>query len=600
VSEGTSDVGTTSRELNPEAIADRTTVGVFFRQAALLSERPLVHYPTSEGWKVATWAEMRANILAVASALVDADVKAGDHVILLGPNSLEWLYCDFGIQAARAIAVPIYAGTVPEVAQTIAANCEAVIAIVSDAKMAGNLKTGGRLRRIVQMDVDVAQWVAQPPHHLHEVLARLELIRPDDVCTIVYTSGTTGDPKGAELAHRNLVDSTRAVFKVHPLSPSDTTLSWLPFSHVFERINGIFTMLALGGQVWLSQGVEHLTGDLADVQPTILLSVPRVYEKMHAAVMARVKEAPRIRRELFGWAVGVGTRFSHESHPGPILSAQHRLAERLVLSPLRHRLFGGRLRFVISGGAALAREIEEFFWAIGAPILNGWGMTETSSGACSNTLTQHRFLTVGKPFPGVELRIAEDGEILVNSPGNMLGYHNNPVATAETLDHGWIRTGDIGELDADGFLKITDRKKDLIKTAGGKYVAPQQLEFEIQRNDLVEQAVVIGESRPYVTALIVPDWSEVIKRVPGRPEDLVHDQRVVALIDASVDALNKHLGSWEAIKRFTLLPRAFTEEAGEITPTLKIKRKVIAQRYASQIDSMYADNRKNAGGPAPA
>jgi len=574
-------------DLNPEAIADRTTVGVFYRQAARLADRPLAHYPGDAGWKVATWADMKRYTLAVASALIEAGVKAGDSVLLFSPNRIEWLYCDFAIQAVGAVTVPIYAGTVPEVAQTIAANCEAVMAIVSDAKMAAKLQIGGSLRTIAQMDAEVAQWVTQEPRQLDEVVARLEKIRPDDVCTIVYTSGTTGDPKGAELAHRNLVDISRAVLKVHPLSQDDATLSWLPYSHVFERINGTVTILVLGGQMWLSHGVEQLNKDLADVQPTILLSVPRVYEKMHAAVMDRVREAPFHRRALFRWAIDVGNRFAHEQRPGPILGAQHRLADRLVLSPLRRRLVGGRLRFFISGGAALAREIEEFFWAIGVPILNGWGMTETSSGACSNTLTEHRFLTVGKPFPGVELKIAGDGEILVNSPGNMLRYHNNPDATAEMLDGEWIRTGDVGEVDADGYLKITDRKKDLIKTATGKYVAPQQLEFEIQRDELVEQAVVIGEGKPYVTALIVPDWNAVTKRIPGRPEDLVQDPRVIALIQAGIDALNKHLGNWESIKNFTLLPHAFTEEAGEITSTLKVKRKVVNQRYVKEIESMY-------------
>ncbi|MEA2655881.1 MAG: long-chain acyl-CoA synthetase, partial [Chloroflexota bacterium] len=510
------------------------------------------------------------------------------------PNRIEWLYCDFGIQAAGAVAVPIYSGTVPDVAQTIVANCDAVMAIVSDSRMAAKLRTNDTLRSIVTMDVDVPKWLAAPPHREAEVNARMQAIRPDDVCTIVYTSGTTGDPKGAELAHRNLVDATRAVMKVHPLTEKDFTLSWLPFSHVFERINGTFSVLVFGGQMWLSHGVDQLADDLAEVQPTVLLSVPRVYEKMHARVMDRVRDSPRVRRALFGWSIRVGTHFSHEKQPGPVLRAEHRLAERLVLGPLRRRLVGGGLRFFISGGAALAREIEEFFWAIGVPILNGWGMTETSSGVCSNTLTEHRFLTVGKPFPGIELKLEKDGEILVNSPGNMLGYHKNPVATAEMLDHGWIRTGDIGEIDKDGFLRITDRKKDLIKTAGGKYVAPQQLEFEIQRDDLVEQAVVIGESRPYVTALIVPDWAAVNKKVPGRPEDLIEDKRVIELIQDGVDALNKRVGSWEAIKYFTLLPRAFTEEAGEITPTLKIKRKVIAQKYAPEIDSMYAGKRKPA------
>jgi long-chain acyl-CoA synthetase len=581
-----------ARELNPESIADRTTAGVFFRQAARYGDRPLVHYPDGKAWKTASWADMRRDVLAVASALVEAGVKPGDHVVLMGPNSLEWLYCDFGIQAAGAVAVPIYSGTVPEVSQTIAANCEAVMAIMSDANMAAKLHTNATLKSILRMDVEVPQWVAAPPRHLDEVIARLEAIRPDDVCTIVYTSGTTGDPKGAELAHRNLVDATRAVLKVHPLTDADFTLSWLPFSHVFERINGTLPVLMFGGQMWLSHGVDRLAEDLGEVEPTILLSVPRVYEKMHSRVMDRVRESPAVRRVLFEWAIRVGTRFSHDTQPGPLLKAEHRLAERLVLGPLRKRLVGGRLRFFISGGAALAREIEEFFWAIGVPILNGWGMTETSSGVCSNTLTQHRFLTVGKPFPGIELKFAEDGEILVSGPGNMLRYHNNPVATAEMLDGRWIRTGDIGELDADGFLKITDRKKDLIKTAGGKYVAPQQLEFEIQRDDLVEQAVVIGESRPYVTALIVPDWAAVTKRVAGRPEDLIHDERVIALVQQGVDAVNKRVGNWEAIKYFTLLPRAFSEDAGEITPTLKIKRKFVAQRYADQIESMYAGKKK--------
>jgi len=589
----TSDDGTADKQLNPDAIADRTTVGLLLRQAARFRDRPLVHYRVGEVWETASWADMQRCTLAVASALVEAGVKAGDHVVLIGPNSLSWLYCDFGIQAAGAVAVPIYSGTVPEVAQTIVENCEAVMAIASDSNMASKLKPNQTLKSIVTMDSEVVGWLSQPARRLDEVVERLEAIKPDDVCTIVYTSGTTGDPKGAELAHRNLVDVTRAVTKVHPISEADYTLSWLPFSHVFERINGTLTILMIGGQIWLSHGVEALADDLAEVQPTILLSVPRVYEKMHSRVMDRVREAPGFRRALFNWAIGVGTRFSHEAKPGPILKAEHSLAERLVLGPLRHRLVGGRLRFFISGGAALSREIEEFFWAIGVPILNGWGMTETSSGACSNTLTDHRFLTVGKPFPGIELKIEKDGEILINGPGNMLGYHKDQVATAETLDHGWIRTGDIGEVDADGFLKITDRKKDLIKTAGGKYVAPQQLEFEIQRDDLVEQAVVIGESKPYVTALIVPDWATVTKRIPGGPEDLVRDPRVIALIEQAVDAVNKRVGSWEAIKYFTLLPRAFSEEAGEITPTLKIKREVVAQKYADEIDSMYTGRKKS-------
>ena len=296
-----------------------------------------------------TWADMRQSTLAVASALVEAGVKAGDHVVLIGPNSLAWLYCDFGIQAAGAVSVPIYSGTVPEVAQTIAANCDAVLAIASDSNMASKLALTETLKSIVTMDSEVARWLAEPPRRLGDVVERLEAISPDDVCTIVYTSGTTGDPKGAELAHRNLVDVTRAVIKVHPLSEADFTLSWLPYSHVFERINGTFSVLMFGGQMWLS-GVDRLAEDLADVQPTILLSVPRVYEKMHSRVMDRVREAPGFRRALFNWAVGVGTRFSHETSPGPMLKAEHGLPSAWSWVRCASGWSAGGLRFFISGG----------------------------------------------------------------------------------------------------------------------------------------------------------------------------------------------------------------------------------------------------------
>jgi long-chain acyl-CoA synthetase len=568
--------------VNPDAIADRTTVGVFFRQAARFGDRALVHHRAGDSsWKVATWADMKRCVLAVASALVEAGIKPGDTVVVFSENRVEWLYCDFAIQSLGAITVPIYPSSPPQLAQTIAADSGAVLAIASGEQLASKLSITGPLKRISRMDVDVAQWVAEPPKHLGEVIARLEKIQPDDLSTIVYTSGTTGEPKGAELAHRALVDISRAILKVFPLSTDDSTLSFLPYSHVFERINGIFIGLLFGGQTWISRGTEHLAEELGEVQPTVMNSVPRVYEKMHAAVMARVREAPALRRAMFTWALGVGTRFIQERKPGPLLRWQHRLADRLVLAPLRVRLTGGRLRFFVSGGAALAREIEEFFWAIGVPILNGWGMTEVSSGASSNTLADHRFLTVGKPFPGVQLKIADDGEILINSPGNMVGYHNKPAATAEMLRDGWIYSGDIGEIDADGFLKITDRKKSLFKTAVGKYVAPQPLEFELMRDHLIERAVVVGEGRPYVTALVVPDWDSARKEGLDEASLKEHVQKVV-------DAVNSRVGNWERIQYFTLLPEDFSEAKGELSLKLDVKRKVVQDHYQSQIEDMYS------------
>jgi long-chain acyl-CoA synthetase len=300
-----------------------------------------------------------------------------------------------------------------------------------------------------------------------------------------------------------------------------------------------------------------------------------------------------VKKTLVDWALGVGGQVAamreQGEQPSGLLSVQHTLADRLVLSKVRER-FGGRVKFFISGSAALNPDVARWFSSVGLLIIEGYGLTETSAATCVNRprLGRYIFGSVGWPLPGTQVRTADDGELLVKGPGVMRGYHNRPDATAEVFtEDGWFHTGDIGTVDERGFVKITDRKKDLFKTSGGKYVAPQQLEFEIQRDDLVEQAVIIGESRPYVTALIVPDWAGVTKRIPGRPEDLIKDERVIALIEKAVDGVNKRVGSWEAIKYFTLLPRAFTEEAGEITPTLKIKRKVVAQRYSDQIESMY-------------
>ncbi|HSP10763.1 MAG TPA: long-chain fatty acid--CoA ligase [Candidatus Dormibacteraeota bacterium] len=553
---------------------------MLFRQVAKYGDRAMVHHLVGDAWSVKTWAGMKHDVLSVASALLDQGIGAGDRVVLLSENRLEWIYCDFAIQTIGAITVPIYPNSTPEIAQKIVEDSRARFAIASDAAMAAKLEAGGALRAIALIDNEVFGWVSRGPVRSADVDARLRQIKPDDLCTIVYTSGTTGDPKGVELAHRNLVDMGRATLKVHPITDADSTLSFLPYAHVFERINDIFLAVVYGGEVWISRGADHLGQELGEVQPTVMCSVPRMYEKMYAVVMSHVREASATQRALFSWAIRIGTRHFHASKPGPLLAAQHRLADRLVLAPLRKRLTGGRLRFFVSGGAALSREVEEFFWAIGVPILNGWGMTETSSGVCSNTLFEHRFLTVGRPFPGVEIKIAADGEILVKGAGNMIGYHNKPEATAEMVRDGWIHTGDVGELDADGFLKITDRKKSLFKTAGGKYIAPLPLEHALLSNPLVTRAVVVGEGRPYVTALVVPDREATDRQG-------LDEAGLTASIQQTVDHLNAGLGSWETIKYFALLSRDFTEESGELSLKLDIKRKVIAERYRDRIEAMY-------------
>ena len=563
-------------------------VGVFFRQAARYGDRPFLHYRKGgDGpWQAASWSEIGRAVLAIASALADSGVKAGDRVVLISENRLEWIYCDLAIQAAGGVTVPIYPNMSPEAAQFVAADSMAALAIAADAALAAKLKVQGRLQKVALIDEDVARWIEQPARHAGEIAARLAKISPEDICTYIYTSGTTGTPKGVELAHRCLVDTGRGAVRAHPITEADSSVSWLPYSHSYGRVADLMVGMLVGLQAWISRGPDHLVEEIHEVKPTVMDSVPRVYEKMYAAVMARVQKASPSRQRIFRWAVRVGSRFSQTERPGPVLRAQHAVADRLVLKAMRAQLTGGNLRFFVSGGAGLAKEIEEFFWALGVPILNGWGLTETSAATCSNTLHDHRFLTVGKPLPGVELRIADDGEILVKGPGNMLGYHNQPEATAEALKDGWFYTGDIGEIDADGYLKITDRKKSLFKTAGGKYIAPLPLEHELLSDPIITRAVVVGEGRPYITALIVPD------RDAAKAQGL-DDSALETRVQKLVDRVNSRQGQWETIKYFTLLPRDFTEEAGELSLKMDIKRKVIADHFRPQIDSMYAGKTKS-------
>ena len=577
-------IATSTRELNPDAIADRTTVGVFYRQARKLQERNLFHRRDDSGWTPNTWGAVREMVLAEAAALIRAGLKPGDHVLLISENRLEWPVSDLAIQTAGGITVPVYATTPPPVVEIIAANSGAVMAIAADEALAA--KVPASVKPVFRLDREVAGWYEQAPTEaeIAEIRQRLAEVKPDDIASVIYTSGTTGEPKGVELAHRSFVDGARSVLDAFPMTEGDIFLSWLPLSHIFER-QTLFISLTLGSQVYLSRGVDHLTDDIGEVKPTVMTGVPRVFEKMHAAVMERVRAARADRQRLFAWAVKVGARFAHQTSPGPLLGFQHRVAGRFVLAPLRQRLVGGRLRFFVSGGAALAQDVEEFFWAMGVPIFQGWGMTETCSGATSNTPGAHKFRTVGKPFPGVELKIADDGEILVKSPGNMVGYRHKPEATAEMLRDGWIYTGDIGNIDADGFLSITDRKKSLFKTAVGKYVAPQPLEFDLMHDPLVERAVVIGDGRPYVTALVVPDWDAVRKQG-------MDDAALKAHVQATVDSVNKDRGNWETIKYFTLLKEDFSEAKGELSLKLDVKRKVVQEHYQEQIEAMYSGRKK--------
>jgi long-chain acyl-CoA synthetase len=571
------------RNVDAERISDGTTIGMFARQAANLEQRIYARYHDGREWRTVSWGQMRERALRVAVHLLDEGIEPGDRIAILSENRLEWLVCDLAIQMAGGVTVPIYPTAPTRMVQHVLDHSGSRLVFVAGQDDQARLAP----RRTLRMDAEVAGWMAEDSaaEALAWVQARSEAVRPDDLCTIVYTSGTTGDPKGVMLAHRCIADMVRSSLDAFPVGPEDEALSFLPYAHVFERINGLFVGFGSGASAWLSRGIDRLADDLRECRPTVMVSVPRVYEKMHQRVMAQVGVSPGHRRLLFRWALDQGRRRSRGQW-----APFHAIADRLVLSKLRYLLCGGRLRFFVSGGAPLSREIEEFFWSIGVKILNGWGMTETSSGACSNTLSAHRFETVGRPLPGVQMRVAEDGELLVQGPGNMLGYFRDEAATAETLVDGWLRTGDIGEIDPDGFIRITDRKKDLIKTAGGKFVAPQMHEARLQQAPVIERAVVLGDERPYVVALIVPDWHAVKLEtgLDGDPERLVDDEHVRALIQRHVDELNQDLGSWETIKYFVLLPNDFSEASGEVTPTLKVKRRVVEAHHHDKIEEMYA------------
>jgi len=421
-------------------------------------------------------------------------------------------------------------------------------------------------------------------------------IRPEETATLIYTSGTTGIPKGVMLSHQNFLSNVQACLAVIPIKPADLHLSFLPLSHVFERMAGWYLMLAIGARVVYAESMETLAQEMAAVRPTIMLGVPRFFEKLYARIQEALRQAPGPKRRLAAWALRVGDRAAKARIAGqplpPTATAAWWLADHLVLRKFRSRL-GGRLRFFVSGSAPLSKEIGEFFFSLGVTILEGYGLTETSPVIAVNRLPVPRFGSVGRPIPGVEVQIAEDGEILTRGPHVMQGYYRQPDATAAMIIDGWCSTGDIGHLDEQGFLFITDRKKDLIKTAGGKFVAPQKLEHLLVTDPYIVQAFVYGDRQPYCVALIVPN----LPRLRGYAQEqgidaptveaLVKDPRVLDFYWSRVQAAQQTLASFEQLKKIALLDEEFTQASGELTPTLKAKRSVIAQRHAAALRSLY-------------
>ncbi len=545
-------------------------------------------------------------------------VRAGDRVALISESRPEWLLCDLAILAGGAVTVPIYPTLSAAHARYMLQDSGARLAIVSTRLQLDKIQDVRHLlpslEAVILMDAAAAA-ASTSVLSLDDLERRgharmtaewgaakafrdtARAVRPDDLATIIYTSGTTGEPKGVMLTHGNLVADIRGAAPSLDLSQEDVALSFLPLSHAFERMVAYIYLFA-GVTIVFAESFDTVARDLGRVRPTVLTGVPRVYEKLNARILDVGQATPGLKGKIFQWAVRAGMARAAAAlrgrTPGPLTALQASIADRLVFATIRAKL-GGRLRFAASGSAPLAGNILEFFYAIGIPIIEGYGLTETAPILTFNPQSAPRVGTVGKAIPGVELRIAADGEILARGPNIMPGYFNKPEATADALKDGWFHTGDIGQLDADGYLTITDRKKDLLVTSGGKKIAPQPIEGVLKRSPLVSEAVILGDRRKYATALIVPDFAALERRLKdlGRPpaarEELVARPDVLALYQEIVDALNRELSQFERIKKIALLPAEFTVESGELTPTLKVKRKVVEQKWSERIEALYSE-----------
>lgn len=548
-------------------------------------------------------------------------VEPGDRVAILSDSRPEWVIADLAALTAGAVTAPIYP-TLPEAqVRYILADSGARVVVVADGTQAAKVRSvWGELPELSAMvimdpaaDAPAGEGSASGREELslaeatdrghrrlmtedglgREYKERATAITPDRLATIIYTSGTTGEPKGVMLTHGNVASNIVDGSTVVLIHPEDSALTFLPLSHAFERMV-VLLYLYRGATVTFAESLDTIARDLASVKPTVMTGVPRVYEKFHARVHEAVAGAPAIRQRLFHWAVGVGQRRAQAALAGssPSLSTRfrHGLADRLVLSKVRGRL-GGRLRFVVSGSAPLSTPIAEFFFAIGIPVAEGYGLTETSPALTVNPLERPKLGTVGPAIRNVELKIADDGEVLARGPNIMQGYYGKPEATAEVMRDGWFCTGDIGSLDDDGYLTILDRKKELLVTAGGKNIAPNPIEAELKRSPLVAEAVLIGDRRPYVAALLVPDFAALGARTAfegASREEIVERADVVELFDEVVETVNAGLARHEQIKRSALLPTEFGIASGELTPTMKVKRRVVAERWSDAIERLYA------------
>ena len=593
--------------------------------AYLLQEYPrpdLLQQCTASGLRPLSTDALVERVRAIGLALGDMGIARGDRVAIMSETRQEWVLADLGIVTAGAVTVPIYPTISAQQVRFILQDSGARGVFVSDAAQAEKVLAVRHMvpdvefivvftdevppsavrdsRTVLRLEsvLERGRVCARQPDAVARYAEGIEAAQPEDLLTIIYTSGTTGEPKGVMLTHQNVLSNICAVVPVLVLKPEDVALSYLPLSHVFERMV-TYLYLHEGVNVCHAESIDTLARDLQLVRPTVMTGVPRVYEKLHARIHEAVSGSPAVRRRLFDWAVRVGADASATRHEGravsPLARMQEAVADGLVAAKIREKV-GGRLRLAVSGSAALPAHIARFFHAVGLPLIEGYGLTETSPVITVNPQNRPRFGSVGCAIDGVEVRIADDGEILTRGPHVMRGYWQRPDDTAAVIDaDGWFHTGDIGALSGDGYLTITDRKKELLVTSGGKKIAPAPIEALLKRHPLVAEAMLVGEGRKFPAVLIVPNFPALAHRMnvlglpSGAPEDLVTRDDVISLYQEVVEPLNRDLAQFERLKKIALLPAEFTIATGELTPTLKLRRRVVLDRWQSVVDRLYED-----------
>ncbi len=581
-------------------------------------DRPVAMRSKHEGrWVDIGYRELADRVQDLSLGLIELGVGPGDRVAILSENCPEWAIADYACLTARCTSVPIYPTLPARQTEYILRDAGAVAILVSTpAQMEKVLAIRERLPALRHV-IAFESVEAGASLELEEVMARGRAARdrnpdwrakalatsPGDLATVIYTSGTTGDPKGVMLTHGNIASNVTTAIALFDFSPQDECLSFLPLSHIFERMFGHYSMFHSGVIINYAQGFDTVPADMQERRPTVMASVPRLYEKIFERVLESVRTSSAPRRSIFAWSRRVGEEWADRTVSGEPITAglrlQRALADRLVFAKLRART-GGRIRLFISGGAPLSPEIARFFYAAGLPIAEGYGLTETSPVMTVNTPTHLRFGTVGQAIPGVEIRIAPDGEVITRGPNVMRGYFNKPEATAEAIDtEGWFHTGDIGMIDADGYLRITDRKKDLIVTAGGKNIAPQPIEGLAKSSKFISNAVMLGDRRPFPIMLLVPEQKALeewaARHVSGDSgmERLVTLPEVQNKMEREARKALRDLAQFEMPKKFLLLPRDFSVEAGELTPTLKVRRRIVEEHHRAAIESLYTDQHES-------